>query len=272
MKMAGLFMLLTDEAPRYFDPSMIFTYILGALIILIAISAVRNRLKTKEGQAELDAFLNKIYDTVLDETLKAISRIDFHSLSSMGDTLQDAQIYFLNNLYTKIWGYCAAELDKEYKDNPLYAIMRATLTPEFLQSFSSSIIESPKVKEMIDNLMVKAINEEHDTKMEAERLERQYVKLAYEVEHGGKDEKPIEEISPEVAAGAVSTPIIPPSEEEDSSNEGVEIISESTITQEDLDDLNTPVVQEGTDIVWKALANDSLGQLSKEIMDDKEDE
>lgn len=206
------------------EPSVVVSYIIGLIILAIGVFMVVRYLKTEKGKKEFKEFLLSIEDTVREEILKSLTKVDFKKLIDGTDSLAAAEAELIHNIYDSIWELTVKQLDEVYKDNSLYIILKANLTRENIEAFSNMILQWKPIQELIQDKIADSCKLE-----EADDLEEEYEDLNQKIEDDTLAEgEEVPEINLEEAMPDLQ-PVIPPSDDTPEIDEDIdEVVGEKT--------------------------------------------
>lgn len=217
------FALLTTSTQTATQPSTIASYVIGVIIIALAFYFIYKKTKTtKDGQVELNSFLNKIQDTIKAAIADFIGQVDFTNLQNT-DFVTIESVLFVK-LYNELYDVCMEELQKVYKDDPIeMALLQKLLTKEKIKSYMETIWSSDDIKKKFEEL--------YNTAIAAKLQEAKKADEALEKEQDTYDNgTAVVEPAPETPVA--EAPVInPPKEEEDETvskdDASVEILGEA---------------------------------------------
>lgn len=121
----------------------------GIVIAAIVIAAIVIRIRKSkdiDGKEEAKKFLEELEDLIYTMVINIVNSFDITKY----ETIEDMESAILNEIYTEIWNFVEAKLEKAAQEDLLSAIALKFLNKEFVYEFIQKILDQYKIMENLD--------------------------------------------------------------------------------------------------------------------------
>lgn len=117
-----------------------------AIFVAVAIYVRIRKSKDIDGKEEAKKFLEEIEDLIYTMIINIVNNFDITEYK----TIEDMESAILNEIYSEIWEFIEAKLEKSAQEDLLSAVALKFLNKEFVYKFIEKILDQYKIMENLD--------------------------------------------------------------------------------------------------------------------------